>query len=245
VVCSELLRLYYHLGQASQCSFLLANLTHGGASPDLEALPKALAVTLCFFWGKHCVLDAKVAEAEERLSFALMRCPSQCKANRRRILKCLIPCRLSQGRLPSEQLLRRYDLRIFSGLTRAVATGDVQLFNSEFEKHEADLIRAGTYLVVERLKLVVYQRLCTQVYKHLAAELRKAGKPEHKQDLQPYERAFLWQDQCDSDETICILANLIYIGAIRGYMSDEHRKFVFSKETPFPSPATWSTKASA
>ena len=29
---------------------------------------------------------------------------------------------------------------------------------------------------------------------------------------------------------MCVLANLIYIGAIRGYLSDEHQKIVFSKD---------------
>ena len=28
------------------------------------------------------------------------------------------------------------------------------------------------------------------------------------------------------DQTVCMLAHLIYIGAIRGYMSDEHQKIV-------------------
>lgn len=243
-VCCELLHLYFILGQASQCSFLLANLTHGGASPDLTAIPKALAVTLCFFWGKHCVLDANVAEAETRLAFAFAHCPPQFKANRRRILQQLVPCRLRQGRFPSKQLLERHGLSIFVGFARAAATGDVQLFNAEFEKHELYLIKTGTYLVVEKLKLVVYQRLCIQVHKHIGADLKRAGKAEHKQDLRPYEKAFFWQDQCDAAETICILANLIYIGAIRGYLSDEHEKIVFSKDAPFPSPSIWGTKAS-
>merc|ERR1712032_155492 len=101
------------------------------------------------------------------------------------------------------------------------------------------LIQSGSYLVVEKLKLLAYRNLCVRVHGICAAECDAKGRSEHrhKQDLLPYERAFEWQDGCDADETVCILANLIYIGAVRGYLSDEHRKIVFSKESPFPSAA--------
>merc|ERR1712129_681770 len=179
-----------------------------------------------------------------RLAFALANCPPRASRNRRRILTYLVPCRMRLGHLPSLDLLRRHGLENFSGLARAVATGDVVLFNSELAKEELWLIRVGTYLVVEKLKLMVYQKLCMQVYHLVSVELEQAGKTEkrHQQDLRRYERAFAWQDEGDGSETVCILANLMYIGAIRGYLSDEHRKIVFSKESPFPSPANWSGK---
>lgn len=103
----------------------------------------------------------------------------------------------------------------------------------------------GTYLVVEKLKLLVYRNLCRCVYETVGKEMEGAGKAEqrHKQDLRPYELAFAWQDDCDADETMCILAHLIYIGAVRAYMNDELRKIVFSKESPFPATAVWSPKA--
>jgi len=243
-VCCELLRLYFRLGQASQCSFLLAAVSQGqrGERLDLEALPKALAVTLCFLWGKHCVLDGSIEEAEEKLSWALANCPPQALANRRRILVYLVPCRLRAGRLPSAGLLKRHGLDDLGGFVKAVASGDVQLFNKELESREVQLIRAGTFLVIEKLKLLVFRNLCQQVHAVAARRIEAAGKAEHrhKQDLALYEQAFKWQDGCDADETLCLLAHLIYLGAIKGYLHVEQlRKIVFSKEDPFPDAAKW------
>ena len=114
--------------------------------------------------------------------------------------------------------------------------GDVELFIQELKTREPALISTGTYLVVEKLKVLVYRNFSRRVFNIIVAELTQAGKPEqkHKQDLRPYQHAFQWQDGCDADETTCILANMISIGAIRGYMSDEHQKIVFSKDAPFP-----------
>ncbi len=40
--------------------------------------------------------------------------------------------------------------------------------------------------------------------------------------------------EIDLDETHCILANLIYEGKIKGYISLSHQKLVLSKLDPFP-----------
>ncbi len=41
-------------------------------------------------------------------------------------------------------------------------------------------------------------------------------------------------EDIDSDETECILANLIYEGKIKGYISQQHQKLVVSKQSAFP-----------
>lgn len=247
-MCCELLRLYFLLGQASQCGFLLAAVSQSrgisGEKFDPAALPKSLAVTLCFMWGKHCVLDGKVTEAEEKLSWALTNCPPAQEGNRRRILEYLVPCRLRLGHFPSQKMLKRHGLQGFEGICRATWRGDVRLFDSEFGKQESWLIRTGTYLMVEKLKTLVYRNLCVRVHQAVAKEIDKKGKSEHrhKQDLRPYEIAFRWQDDFDEIETVGMLAHLIYLGAIRGYISDEHQKIVFSKDAPFPAAEVWNVK---
>ncbi len=40
--------------------------------------------------------------------------------------------------------------------------------------------------------------------------------------------------QYDIDETECIISNLILKGFIKGYISHDKRKVVFSKNDPFP-----------
>ena len=41
-------------------------------------------------------------------------------------------------------------------------------------------------------------------------------------------------EEIDNDEMQCILANLIYEGRIKGYISHQHQKLVVSKQQPFP-----------
>lgn len=45
------------------------------------------------------------------------------------------------GQLPKEELLVRYDLEEFIDIARAVKTGNLFLFNSALEKHEAFFIK--------------------------------------------------------------------------------------------------------
>jgi hypothetical protein len=45
-------------------------------------------------------------------------------------------------------------------------------------------------------------------------------------------------EDIDADETECILANLIYEGKIKGYISQQHQKLVVSKQSAFPPLAT-------
>uniref|UniRef100_A0A7S2HYQ0 PCI domain-containing protein n=1 Tax=Alexandrium andersonii TaxID=327968 RepID=A0A7S2HYQ0_9DINO len=243
-ICCELLRLYYRLGQASQCSPMLKKLSHGqgGESLDFAALPAALAVTLCFLWGKHLVLEGDVLEAEKKLTWALEHCPPKAAANRRRILGYLVPCRLRMGQSPGPRLLRKHSLEYMEGIVRAVMQGDVRLFDSEFARLESKLVGVGTILVVEKLKLVAYWNLCRRVHGVAAANLKAEGKKEEQQDLGLYECAFKWQDGCDPSETLSLLANLMFLGAVRGSIYYERRKIVFSKVTPFPKVSEWCGK---
>merc|ERR1719190_143152 len=83
-VCCELLRAYFRLGQISQCSFLL-NAVSQSLNKDgfnVTDLPKAIAVTFFFYWGKHCVFDLNLRDADERLTWAFNNTPLKSKANR-------------------------------------------------------------------------------------------------------------------------------------------------------------------
>jgi len=193
-VCCELLRAYFQLGQISQCTFLLKNvsqwLNKGGFDPT--DLPKAMSVTFFFYWGKHCVFTSSLKDA--------------------------------------------YDLTIFVDIVRAIREGNVQLFTTKMEEHAADFIKMGTYLIMMKLKFTVLRSLTRSVHREVRSRL---GENASKLDLAPFEHVFSWQDGCDADETACVIANLIYQGAVKGYLSHEHQKIVFAKDVPFPPPAKW------
>lgn len=232
--CCELLRMYFKLGQVNQCPFLIAALTQ----PYRETftvldLPRPISVTLSFYWGKHCVFDHKFKEAEEKLSYAFQHLGDG-ELNRRLVLEYLVPCKILLGSLPSPEMLKRYRLRRFEGIVKAIRRGDVRMFTAELEEHAEAFIQVGTYLLVEKAKLLVYRTLCKRVH----GILKEQSGGKHQLNLAPFEHAFNWQEDMDSDEAACVLANLIFQGAVKAYISNEHRKIVFSKDKPFPPIAT-------
>merc|ERR1719337_752950 len=102
-VCCELLRAYFKLGQISQCSFLLNAVTQSLSKDSFEPkeLPKAISVTFYFYWGKHCVFDHNLRDADEKLTWAFNHCPAKNRSHRRKILLYLVPCKLRLGVLPT------------------------------------------------------------------------------------------------------------------------------------------------
>jgi hypothetical protein len=238
-VCCELLRAYFQLGQINQCAFLLTALSQSLSKDGFNPtdLPKSIAVTFFFFWGKHCVFNHDLQQANEKLSWAFVNCPEKSTANRRQILLYLVPCKLRLGVLPTQQLLQTHDLVIFVDIVRAIREGNVKLFTERMQEYSAEFIKMGTYLLMMKLKFMVLRNLTKSVHGEVRRRLGESATT--KLDLTPFEHVFSWQDDCDVDETACVLSNLIYQGAVKGYMSHEHRKLVFAKEQPFPAPSKW------
>jgi len=125
---------------------------------------------------------------------------------------------------------------MFVDINIAIREGNVKLFTEKMEEHAADFIKMGTYILMMKLKFMVMRNLCKGVHHEVR---RKLGDKAVKLDLQPFEHVFQWQDDCDADETACVLSNLIHQGAVKGYLSHEHRKLVFAKDMPFPPPSKW------
>ena len=87
----------------------------------------------------------------------------------------------------------------------------------------------GIYLLLEKCKTVCYRNLFKRIHGILQGHL----------NLQDVAKAFKWMGMgaTDLDEVECILANLIFRGYIRGYISHTKRVLVLSKSNPFPKSA--------
>lgn len=157
------------------------------------------------------------------------------------ILRYLVPCKLRIGVLPTQELLQQYDLGMFVDIVRAIREGNLKLFIEKMEEQAPDFIKMGTYLPMMKLKFMVLRNLCRGVHREIRRRLD--DRTAHKLDLAPFEHIFEWQDGCDADETANLLSTLIYQGAMKGYLSHEHRKLVFAKDTPFPPPSKWRTSS--
>lgn len=234
LIC-QLLSLYIALDQVKLCSHILAALSQslakeGGFNPT--SVPKSVAVTLFFYWGKYHVMEGKHAEAKEKLIWAFQHCPLVISApNRRRIGEYLIPCMIASGSFPKSSLIEQCGTPHFLGLSDAIRTGDVKAYNNLLDLHMLKLASSGTLILIEKCKLICYRNLAKRVF----CIMTNLTSDPAKLDLLAMETAWRWAEHANKDEMICALADLIYAGVMKGYVSLEHGKLVLSKITPFPS----------
>jgi len=133
---------------------------------------------------------------------------------------------LLRGRLPTIKLLEKYSLNEFLPLLNGMRTGNLMEFSDGLMKNQDLFIRRGTYLLLEKCKMICYRNLFKRVYKII-------GKEQIR--LEMIARSFKWLGMpIDLDEVECILANLIFKQYIRGYLSHAKRVLVLSKKDPFP-----------
>lgn len=229
-VINQLLRLYFQNNQLHMCKPLVRSVDMMQASVPFEQLPIAHQVTFNFFVGRLALLDGDYQKAEGLLDFCLARCHQAATENRRRILVNLIPAKLLLGKSPSIELLEKYNLESrFSNLVRAVREASLELLHAALEEQEEFYIQNSIFLVLEKLKNVIYRNLFKRVAQAVA--------PETKLCLSWFQDALRLQgsEDIELDEIECVLANLIHSGMIKGYISHQHRKLVVSKNAAFPS----------
>ena len=131
------------------------------------------------------------------------------------------------GQMPKESLLKKYDLSQFIGVMSAVKEGHLHNLNLALEENEKIFIKWGIFLILEKLKIITYRNLFKKV-----TMLMKT----HQISIDAFTAALKMMkvEDVDDDETACIIANLIYQGRIKGYISHQHNKLVVSKQNAFP-----------
>ena len=130
--------------------------------------------------------------------------------------------------MPKTSLLKKYDLTAFADVAQGVKSGDMRRLDQALLKHEAFFIKCGIYLILEKLKTITMRNLFKKVYLILkVSQLPISAFVTALRSVQP-------DDDIDSEECECLLANLIYEGKIKGYISHQHQKLVVSKQNPFP-----------
>ena len=234
-VINNLFKIYFHLNNLRLCQNLIRAVEGPGFPKALECqvisgrhFPIGQLVTYHYFVGRLSLLNSQFARAERQLSFAFTRCPASAHSNKRQILRYLVPVRLVLGVYPSPALLQKYDLPYYANICRAVHRGDLRAFERELDFHQQRFIRHGSYLLVERAKVITYRNFFKRVH-----SLHPAGTA--KLDITAFQRCLEAVGlTMDRDEVECVLANLIYKGYVKGYLSHQHAKLVVSKGNAFP-----------
>lgn len=221
---NQLFKIYFKINKLHLCKPLIRAIDSSNLKDNYSM---AQRVTYKYYVGRKAMFDSDFKPAEEYLSFSFTHCHRSCQRNKRLILIYLLPVKMLLGHMPTNQLLRKYDLMQFADVTKAVSEGNLLLLNEALVKHETFFIRCGIFLILEKLKIITYRNLFKKVY-HLLKT--------HQLPLDAFLVALKMMkvEDVDIDEVQCILANLIYMGHIKGYISHQHQKLVVSKQNPFP-----------
>lgn len=133
---------------------------------------------------------------------------------------------MALGVMPREYAASRYGFHEYVALGRAVVQGDIASFDSIMNENRQIFVKLGVYLVLEHSRSIVLRNLFRRVY---------TITKNPRVNLQVVEHVLNGMGQRMSlDEIECVLANLIYTGKIKGYISHEKRFLVVSKTDPFP-----------
>ena len=234
-VINNLFKIYFKLNKLTLCKNLIKAVDGSGFPKALygeelmgRSFPMEQLVTYHYFVGRLSLLNSQFGIAQDHLLFSFERCPAASYKNKRLILRYLVPVRLVLGVFASKELLTKYDLPQFVPLCHAVHRGDLRLFERQLDDYQHLFIRHGSYLLVERAKTIAYRNFFRRVY-----SLHPEGTT--KLDVAMLKRCLdATGVNLDHDEIECVLANLIYKGYIKGYLSHQHGKLVVGKTNAFP-----------
>lgn len=224
-IINQLFKIYFRINKLHLCKPLIRALDNANI---FDQCTLAQRVTYNYYLGVKTLFDLKIREAERLLDFVFENCHPDSSKNIRLTLIFLIPIKMLLGRMPSQKLLERYDLRQFDDIKRAVISGKVGELDRAIEKHSDFLWRYGIYLIIERLRAIALRNLFRKVSKCVNTHLLDTELLLNAVRLvQP-------DDDIQMEEVHCILSNLISAGKIKGYLSIGHQKLVLSKTNPFP-----------
>lgn len=222
---NQLFKVYFRINKLHLCKPLIRAIE---SSPFKESFSLSQQITYRYYVGRKAMFDSDYKAADEYLTYAFENCHRLSRRNKRLILIYLVPVKMLLGYIPSKAVLEKYDVLEFWELVNAVCQGNLRLFDEIMEKHEEFFIKCGIYLIIDKLKIIAYRNLFRKIYLILNTHLIPVEALQQA-------LVYLGQTDVDLDETQCIVANLIYEGKIKGYISHQHRKVVVSKQNPFPS----------
>ncbi|KXX82925.1 Protein CSN12 [Madurella mycetomatis] len=242
-IINLLLKTYFRLNSVSLSKNVLKMLAAGQRDmPDFSAFPKSQQVTFKYHEGVLYFWEENYVEAERHLTEAWSLCHKDAIRNKELILTYLIPCHLiTTHTLPTEKLLAPYPRlqKLFLPLCRCIKRGQLHLFDLALQEGEDEFVKRRIYLTLERGRDVALRNLLRKVFIARGFEEAKEGeKPVRRTRVPIAEFAAAIslgsQEKIDNDEVECLLANMIYKGLMKGYISRQHQMVVLSKSGAFP-----------
>lgn len=121
-------------------------------------------------------------------------------------------------------------------IAEAVANGDIRALEKQLDGNMELYIQSGVFLSLEKLRHLTLRNLLKKITIALAQNPQELQTSEYvdKPWIIPLKLPFAvlreWDSELDMDELECILANLIFIGYVKGYIASEQNVLVLAKD---------------
>ncbi|BEI99636.1 hypothetical protein CcaverHIS631_0406790 [Cutaneotrichosporon cavernicola] len=232
-LASLAIKCYFKVGKPNLCKNIVRAVTSDAKMPPVSSAPLGDQVTWHYYLGMLAFLAGEDKKALDELEWALLHCPTDARRNLELILTYLVPLHLLRGSLPLSTLMARHPrLReAYQPFVDAIRTGNIQAYDDALEWAQPRLVGLGTYLAIERAREGCVRSLFKRAW--------MANDKNSRMPVAIFSTALKLQGvQADTDEVECMLANMIYRGYMKGYISHEKQMVVLGKTNPFPSLAT-------
>jgi len=227
VVCL-VLKCYFRVRRISLSKNVLRAL-EANDIPPLSEYPRSHQVTYRYYLGMLSFLNEEYVKSEQELTLAFYHCHIEAHSNQERILTFLIPLRIIRGHLPSRDLMQRFPVldELYSPFTAAIRTGDISAYDAALNKWERRLVEVNLWLTLEKARELCLRGLFRRVW--------VASQKSTRIPISMFHSSLRISGIIvDMEEAECLVANMIYKGFIRGYISHERQTVVLAGTNAFP-----------
>ncbi|KAL0950086.1 hypothetical protein HGRIS_010087 [Hohenbuehelia grisea] len=228
-VVSLIFKSYFRVKTVSLARNILRALNNASDIPSLSLYPKSHQVTYRYYLGMLHFLDEDYVKSEQELTLAFNACHNEARSNIERILTYLLPLRIFKGQLPSSELLELFPVlhELYSPFVDAIRKGDISSYDAAMAKWEHRLLELNLWLTLEKARDICLRGLFRRVW--------VASNKSTRIPISMFHSALRISKSDDSVEEVeCYLANMIYKGFMRGYISHEKQMVVLANVNSFP-----------
>lgn len=228
-VVSLLLKSYFRIRRVGLSKNILRVFEVADDIPLLTNYPRSHQVTYRYYLGMYNYLNEDYDKSESELTLAFYNCHLKYHNNLQRILTYLIPLRILRGIFPSEELLSQFPIlqELYKPFITAIRKGDLPAYDRALEEGERRLVELSLWFNLERARELCLRGLFRKVWVVM-------GKPTRVPISTLHAALVVSGVDMPIEEAECLVANMIYKGYMRGYVSHEKQMIVLAQQNTFP-----------
>ncbi|KAJ2391773.1 hypothetical protein H4S02_001154 [Coemansia sp. RSA 2611] len=201
---------------------------------DLPVFSRRDRTSYSYWLGRYYLVCYYVESARVQLEYAFGSCPEWHYHNKRAILRYLLVANMIRGRLPTQQLLEKYEMEpVFAHLAYHFRKGNLAGFQRVLADNMEFFRSQGNYLILlERTELLIYRNVILRLSRIQESEGR--GRTISYRDVLVAFRLSSQNLEMDVLEMESILSSLISQKFVLGFLFHHQQLVNLSKKQPFP-----------